>query len=158
MMVAGRHRDWGTMRKRARFAIIILALGVVVAFLAGCGPLERTRDAGTSNRDAVAKTFAEHRSGVQVTGEGVVTRILSDDTNGGRHQRFILSLSSGQTLLISHNIDVAPRISTLSVGDSVGFGGVYEWNDQGGLVHWTHHDPDGEHEPGWLEHAGKVYQ
>jgi hypothetical protein len=87
-----------------------------------------------------------------------VVRILSDDSDGGRHQRFILELDSGQTLLIAHNIDVAPRIPSLIEGDPVEFNGVYEWNDEGGVIHWTHHDPKGVHEAGWLKHKGAVYQ
>lgn len=43
-------------------------------------------------------------------GEGVVDRALSDDNDGSRHQRFILRLASGQTLLIAHNIDISLRI------------------------------------------------
>jgi len=37
---------------------------------------------------------------------GTVIFVLADDRYGGRHQRFITELKSGQTLLISHNIDL----------------------------------------------------
>jgi hypothetical protein len=93
-----------------------------------------------------------------VSGSGVVDRILSDDTEGERHQRFILRLASGQTLLIAHNIDIAPRISGLSVGDSVEFSGQYEWNDRGGVIHWTHHEPGSRRQAGWIKHGGVTYQ
>ena len=89
---------------------------------------------------------------------GRVERLLSDDLEGSRHQRFILRLGSGQSLLISHNIDVAPRINALRVGDQVRFRGEYEWNQQGGLVHWTHDDPKDWHADGWLEHNGVRYE
>jgi len=98
------------------------------------------------------------RPGQQVQGSGRVTRILSDDNDGSRHQRFILELSSGRTLLIAHNIDLAPRVSSLKTGDTVGFYGEYEPNAQGGVIHWTHHDPQGRHVAGWLEHNGQRYQ
>ena len=98
------------------------------------------------------------RSGQQVQGQGTVSRILSDDNEGSRHQRFILRLASGRTLLIAHNIDLAPRISSLRTGDTVSFYGEYEWNDRGGVIHWTHHDPQGRHASGWLEHNGQRYQ
>lgn len=93
-----------------------------------------------------------------ITGTGVVRRILPDDIEGSQHQKFILELSTKQTLLISHNIDLAPRINSLQEGDTVSFSGEYAWNSQGGLVHWTHHDPDGQHKNGWLKHEGIIYQ
>ena len=107
---------------------------------------------------AIAEAYASHASNVQATGEGVVSRLLADDEEGGRHQRFILRLASGQTILVAHNIDLAPRIDSLQEGDTVSFNGVYEWNERGGVIHWTHHDPQGEHEAGWLRHRGRTYQ
>jgi len=107
---------------------------------------------------AIALLFDEKASGVAVEGSGTVDRLLSDDNEGGRHQRFILRLSSGQTLLIAHNIDIAPRLDGLRVGDSVAFCGEYVYTEEGGTVHWTHHDPDGSHADGWLEWEGKAYQ
>ena len=98
------------------------------------------------------------QSGAQMGGEGVVVRVLADDNEGSRHQRFILRLASGQTLLIAHNIDIANRIEALSSGDRVEFYGQYESNPEGGVIHWTHHDPDGNHVAGWLKHNGMVYQ
>lgn len=114
---------------------------------------------GARDTDAVIiNAFKNRRSGLQVQGEGVVTRVLPDDVDGSRHQRFILRLGSGQTLLMTHNIDVAPRVDELAAGDTIGFYGVYEWNEKGGIVHWTHHDPDGSHTGGWLEHRGNRYE
>lgn len=94
----------------------------------------------------------------QVKGSGVVSRILPDDNDGSRHQRFILRLQSGQTLLVAHNIDLAPRIDDLKEGDVVEYSGEYEWNPKGGVVHWTHRDPSGQHVAGWLRHDGRVFQ
>ncbi len=89
---------------------------------------------------------------------GTVSRVLADDNDGSRHQRFILALPSGTTVLIAHNIDLAPRIEGLRTGDRVEFSGEYEWNPQGGVVHWTHRDPQGRHAAGWLRHGGRTYQ
>ena len=95
------------------------------------------------------------KAGVQVSGEGTVSRILGDDSGGDRHQRFDPVADSGRTLLIAHNIDIAPRIDALREGDTVSFSGEYEWNDKGGIVHWTHHDPQGQHEDGRLAEASR---
>lgn len=108
--------------------------------------------------DALQTAFAQQRSGVQVVGEGRVRKLLSDDNQGSRHQRFLLEMPSGQTLLVAHNIDLAPRVDALSQGDNVAFNGVYEWNAQGGVIHWTHKDPRGQHTAGWLRHRGTTYQ
>ena len=106
----------------------------------------------------IKAAFDNQRSDVQVRGTGEVTRLLSDDNEGSRHQRFIVTLPTGQTVLIAHNIDLAPRIDALRQGDQVSFYGEYEWNPQGGVVHWTHHDPAGRHPGGWIEHNGQRYE
>lgn len=94
----------------------------------------------------------------QIQGSGVVVKMLSDDNDGSRHQRFIVRREGGSTLLIVHNIDVAPRVDSLRAGDQVEFYGELEWNPQGGVVHWTHHDPAGRHVGGWIRHNGRLYQ
>ena len=113
----------------------------------------------SGNADAIiAEAFANRAGNLQVAGSGVVTKLLADDTKGNRHQRFILRLDSGHTLLVAHNIDLAPRIDGLRAGDRLEFNGEYEWNAKGGVIHWTHHDPDGSHVAGWLRHNGRTYQ
>ena len=104
------------------------------------------------------KAFESRKTNFQVTGTGTVQRILKDDLEGSQHQRFLLALESGLTLLVAHNIDMAPRINALKIGDRVNFYGEYEWNEKGGVIHWTHHDPAGRHVGGWLIHNGKKYQ
>lgn len=102
--------------------------------------------------------YQEQRSDVQLQVDGEVIRLLADDNEGSRHQRFIIELASGQTLLISHNIDLAPRIANLQTGDDVEVYGEYIWNDKGGVMHWTHHDPANRHPHGWIRHDGEIYQ
>ncbi|GEM_PF-1798 len=117
-------------------------------------------EVGANNKSTneVLAAFSNKRSDVQVRGFGIVARILRDDNEGSRHQKFILNLAQGQSLLIAHNIDLAPRIAGLNNGDRVEFFGEYEWSEQGGVLHWTHKDPQGRHENGWLKHQGAVYQ
>ena len=107
---------------------------------------------------ALQKAFEGNVSDFQVGGSGKVIRVLPDDTEGRRHQKFIIKLKSGQTLLFAHNIDIAPRIQGLKSGDHVNFYGEYEWSPKGGVLHWTHQDPQGHHENGWINHNGKLYE
>ena len=111
-----------------------------------------------STDSALQNAYNNKQSDLQVQDKGVVMQILPDDLEGSRHQRFILRLSSGQTLLVAHNIDLAHRINRLRTGDTVEFFGEYEWNSKGGVIHWTHHDPGRRHIDGWLKHDNKTYQ
>ena len=108
--------------------------------------------------DAVARAFRERRSGVWLETAGRVSRVLTDDEKGARHQRFILALAGGTTVLVAHNIDVAARVEGIAAGDEVSARGLYVWNDQGGVLHWTHHDPEGRRTGGWIRHRGRRYE
>ncbi|NOQ72450.1 MAG: DUF3465 domain-containing protein [Crocinitomix sp.] len=101
--------------------------------------------------------FDSEISDEQVMIKGEVIKTLADDNEGSRHQKFIVKIASGQTILVSHNIDLANKIDDLTEGDQVKIYGQYEWNDRGGVIHWTHHDPDGEHVGGWIEHQSTFY-
>jgi len=123
----------------------------VVEARAGRVAPERTDDG------AIEEAFRARRSDVQVLASGRVRATLRDDDDGSRHQRFILELASGHTVLVAHNIDLAPR-APIERGDLVEVNGEYEWNERGGVVHWTHHDPQGRHEGGWIEYRGRRYE
>ncbi len=114
--------------------LLVVVVGGAAAFLSGTTPDAPSSVAvvASDGNDVISDAFNAQRSGLQ--------------------------LASGQTLLVAHNIDLAPRIPALAVGDTVAFYGVYEWNAEGGVIHWTHRDPDGVHEAGWLQHEGAVYQ
>jgi hypothetical protein len=148
------------MRKNVKRLLILVVLGFVFYGLHERNPnFFQFFAEQTASSDQLLKSAYENRqNNLQVEGSGVVIKILPDDTQGSRHQKFILRLSSGQTILISHNIDLAHRINSLHEGDRVEFFGEYEWNSKGGLVHWTHHDPDGLHKGGWLKHNGTTYR
>jgi hypothetical protein len=107
---------------------------------------------------SLAAAYRDHLSRAEICGQGIITRVLKDDTQGIRHQRLIVRVPSGQTLLIAYNYDLSPRIEELKVGSPVEFEGEYEWNAQGGVVHWTHRDPSGRHPPGWIRYGGRLYQ
>jgi cold shock CspA family protein len=138
--------------------LVLLGLASVYFRIFAVGPNQSLSTSPSAADKAISNAYQAQHNGVQVGGEGVVERVLSDDDDGSRHQRFILRLASGQTLLIAHNIDIAPRIQALRIGDRVAFYGQYEWNEEGGVIHWTHHDPNGQHVSGWLKYNGTVYQ
>ena len=136
----------------------LLAVVLCLTALGACTSAPAIKGAVSESAQRLARAFDQQESELQVEGTGTVTRLLSDDNDGSRHQRFVVELETGQTILIAHNIDLAPRIISLKVGDEVGFFGEYEWNPKGGTIHWTHRDPNGHHTAGWIKHEGRVYQ
>ena len=140
----------GGLRYRQRMPRVGIVLLALVS--AAC-------TSATTDNAAVERDYAEHRSIVEVTAEGVVTSILADESGpSGAHQRFIIRLSgSTQTLLVDNNITIGQR-APVALSDDVIVHGEYVWNDQGGLIHFTHHDPAPGHEGGWIELRGLRYQ
>lgn len=148
---------------RKLVAAIAFALVAAGALYVQRGASDQPPAPGSASTGAIALDGSALQSAirtrardVQVTGSGTVDRVLADDRDGSRHQRFILRLASGETLLIAHNIDLAPRLTSLDPGERVEFAGEYEWTERGGVVHWTHHDPAGRHPGGWLRHEGRT--
>ena len=120
-------------------------------------PLTSSEVAQSANT-AIEQAFKQRKSNVEVEGKGEVVKILADDNSGLKHQKFLVKISPEQTLLFAHNLDLAPRIAQLAIGDRIEFKGEYVYNPKGGIVHWTHKDPQGHHAAGWLKHNGKVYE
>lgn len=150
-----------------RMTQLLLCLWLATILLA-CGQTEQNQRNvdGISNQiaeidnTAIMEAYKNKQSDVWVEGSAEVIKLLKDDTYGSQHQRFLVKLTARdkQTLLFAHNIDLAPRINALQVGDTITFKGEYEYNPKGGIVHWTHHDPDGSQPGGWIKHQGKVYE
>ncbi len=152
--------------KRALPSWVVITALVLLSALASTGRDWLPGSGASDDRGAVTvgegeeqvlDLYANRRSGEMVLVPGIVDAVLSDDNDGSRHQRFIVRLGSGHTLLIAHNIDLAPRVP-LRVGDAVRVRGEYEWNEQGGVLHWTHDDPAGSHPGGWIEFEGDRYR
>ncbi|MEM8984597.1 MAG: DUF3465 domain-containing protein [Pseudomonadota bacterium] len=141
-------------------ALVFVAGGVWLAQQAGYSltpgaplPIETTDDGA----ERLADAFDQQLFDEWLTGRGRVVRLLSDDNEGSRHQRFVIETTTGQSLLVAHNIDLAPRVP-VGMGDTVQFKGVYEWNERGGVIHWTHHDPQDRQPGGYIELAGTRYE
>lgn len=146
--------------KKLLFLVMVVAAGYVGLTQYRQLPSGGGQAPGVVSADdaALDRAIESRASGVRVEGQGTVIKVLPDDNDGSRHQRFILKLRSGSTLLIAHNIDLAPGIGSLRAGDRVDFKGEYEWDPKGGVVHWTHRDPRGRHAAGWLKHGDRIYQ
>ncbi len=143
----------------AVFSVDFLSRGSSKDIRTSYGQQVETQRTGLKSGDALIKDlFRSRASGVMVESIGVVKTFLRDDLDGSRHQRFIVRLQSGHTLLVSHNIDIAPRIEDIEISDMIEFRGQYEWNNKGGLIHWTHHDSKDQHPGGWIRHDGKFYE
>ncbi|NCF73035.1 MAG: DUF3465 domain-containing protein [Gammaproteobacteria bacterium] len=105
----------------------------------------------------MSETYKKSDDGSWIEVTGFVRRLLTDDNGGSCHQRFIIDIGNRHTLLIAHNIDLAKRVP-VGMGDRVQVRGMYEWNDLGGLVHWTHHDPHSVEDGGYVSYRTKKYE
>jgi len=121
-----------------------------------CATLPPEKNNNTEGR-RVSNRFKKSDTGSWIEFRGVVVRLLSNDNDGSRHQRFILDIGNRETLLIAHNIDLAERVP-VGIGDRVQVRGMYEWNDLGGLVHWTHDDPQGVEDGGYVRYRRHEYR
>ena len=139
-----------------RLLPLVAVLGLVAYQYLAPPDAAVTESAGIQT-GAVETAYAEQRSRVWVDAQGRITRLLADDNDGDRHQRFIVTLDSGHTVMVAHNIDLAKRVP-LRKNDYIRLHGRYEWNDRGGVIHWTHHDPENRRKGGWIEFNGTVYK
>jgi hypothetical protein len=140
-------------------ALICLGLTGCSALRQGVRTTEPTSGrpvAGESDQEVLNAQAGQMRK-VEVTMSGQVFKMLPDDTKGLPHERWLMRLDNGTTVLIAHDTKLAPRVP-IQAGDNVMIHGEYIWNDRGGVIHWTHHDPGGRHEPGFIEFNGKRYE
>ena len=141
-------------RNRILPVLIVLGLFVYQYYL----PENQSADHDITVADnVVQQAYAARRSGQWLETSGHVGRVLSDDNEGARHQKFVLELDDGHTVMVAHNIDLAERIPVRR-GLALAVRGRYEWNDRGGVIHWTHHDPDGRIQGGWIMLDNVSYQ
>jgi len=135
-------------QKKKAIAIVVLVIG---AFFA-----EQKVFTGSDKAETQIDQLIKSRvSGKMVMLEAKVVKLLKDDLKGDKHQKMILK-SANNTLLLAHNIDIAPRVPA-KIGDTLLIKGQYEWNKKGGLLHWTHRS-NSSHPGGWIKHNNKKYQ
>jgi hypothetical protein len=146
------------MMRNTIIVVMLLVLSLYTLYERSDWFYEQADQDQITSIDQLQHAYDNKISNLQVEGSGVVKAILKDDTKGSRHQRIIVDLPTGQTILVAHNIDLAPRVENLNKGDEIAFFGEYEWNKKGGVIHWTHHDPQNKHVAGWLRHNGRTYR
>jgi hypothetical protein len=147
------HKEIQFMKKIAFLNIILFML-----FCISCYSPSEDIDPDLTSLSVFEDAFKNQKSNIQVKQVGIIIAVLSNDTTGDAHQRFIVKLENSQTLLITHNINIGQRVANLIVGDKIKFYGEYEWNSEGGVIHWTHKDTSGVHVDGWIEYKGIKYQ
>lgn len=122
-------------------------------------PTAHTAPASASASDRkLARAYDRGQSEFFIRFAATVKASLPTDYDGIRHQKFIVELKTGQTLLIAHNIDLSSPVRRLRVGERITIHGEYIWNDEGGLIHRTHDDTDGTLPNGWIRYKGKRYR
>jgi len=94
---------------------------------------------------------------VPLTVTAPVKKMLKYDDRGLPHEKFLLLLSNGTTILVAHNTKMAPYVP-LQPGDLVTVSGEYIWNAKGGLIHWTHHSDTPNHKGGYIDFNGRRYE
>jgi hypothetical protein len=103
---------------------------------------------------AAIEAIQAHRSGQEVTVEGTVAQTPHVSSGAtGRHEDFIIEVSSGageqQLIHVAHNIDIAPEVP-LQEGMDIIVHGELDIDRSGPVIHFTHHDPRGRHQPGFI--------
>lgn len=172
---------WRAARSKLTPTYIVVLLACILVFGTACtsqkapaqfgeprdvaadqsGPSTEQSDGAANSQqlgqDQLLQAQASRSKKVEVVFSAQVARLLPDDRKGTPHQRFLLQLSNGTTVLVAHNTKMAPPVP-IQVGDLVTIKGEYIWNDKGGVVHWTHHTDTPRHEGGYIQAAGQTYQ
>jgi len=145
-------------RSRNTWLTLAVVIGLVIYQYFYPADTELIPETGSTYSEGVVQAaYQARRSGVWLEADGRITRILADDNEGSRHQRFILDVGDDHTVMVAHNIDLAKRVP-LRQGDNITLRGRFEWNERGGVIHWTHHDPDGRQQGGWISNGGSIYK
>lgn len=130
------------------------AAGILIALLAACAAQTAPDDA------AVCDAYQAGRSHVEVVAQGTIARVLG--VAPGRtspHEGFLMRLDSAchATVRVEANTDFTGTFP-LAPGDRVVVKGEYEYYRIGGVIHWTHRDPRGRHEGGFIQAGGQTYE
>ncbi|HEY7981810.1 MAG TPA: DUF3465 domain-containing protein [Candidatus Eremiobacteraceae bacterium] len=140
-------RPW---KAAARAALSCFACALASCSLGGVNP------DNASALDAIA----HGQSGTEVTVEGPVVRVLSTHSGAqGVHEQFIVAVRANNTeqdVLVADNISIG-RAAPVHQGDDVTVRGELAIDPGGPVIHWTHNDPRGRHQSGFVRLGGVLY-
>jgi hypothetical protein len=103
-----------------------------------------------SDDELIVSAWQQEKSNFHVQFEARVILKLPDEDNYGNAQKFLVVLENGHRLLISHDLEISTRVPIV-VNSLIRVKGEYDWNETGGMVHWTHRDINNERDGGWIE-------
>lgn len=122
-----------SLKRNILFACIFIL--VVVARFLSPYLTSHQEEPTLGTKHTIQEAHTNRNRNVQVEGVGTIVKVLPDNLDGSRHQRIIVRITPDHTVLVAHNIDIAPRIPNLRLGDEIAFSGEYEWNAKGGVLH-----------------------
>lgn len=133
-------------------AIAVLTVMICGALLWQSRPGYRIEPGFKTVQDA----YRYHQTGMMAEVTGTVARILVDDRDDTRNQKFIIRLGNGQSLLVLHDQVSSDRVP-VKVDDTVLVRGEYQWTETGGTLRFTQRDYSPRRLHGWIEHQGQRY-
>lgn len=123
--------------------------------LSACAGTQQTPD-----NAAVCRIYSAQQSRTEVVADGTVVDVLGTRRGpSGDHEGFLLRLNGGCDLLVrvETNVDLTGPVP-LRTSQRVVVKGEYEYDPMGGVIHWTHHDPRGRHDGGFVRVGDRTYQ
>lgn len=126
------------------------ALIAAAILLVACGGRESADDQGL-HQDILNNT-----SGAEVTFDATVA---SDPVQSGDHEKFEVKTTTGETLEVDHNTNLAPAIPAHKGDGVVIHGQLYIDPGPRYGIHCTHlHTSGGCPYPGWIEYNNTYYE
>ena len=107
---------------------------------------------------AFIRAYQERVSGLQLSVSGKITHVFPSPETGDQHQKFIVQLDAGQSVMVIHNRALGSAIDGLLEGETIEVFGEYQWDQGGGIIRRTHQDPASHRQAGWVKYKGRIYR
>jgi hypothetical protein len=128
--------------------------------LASCALVRCSLGGANPDNAGALDAIAHGQSGEEVTVEGPVLHVLATQSGAqGAHEQFIVAVRANnaeQDVLVADNISIG-RAAPVHQGDDVTVRGELAIDPSGPVIHWTHHDPRGRHQSGFVRLNGVLY-